>query len=171
MHPFDWRAHLHVSTVGVADLRMCLACRLWLRAKQPRPPRHVSSRSAFSPPPPAPTPPQPRLPAAEGEGDLLDDFVLAATEMGPELEQEAGEEEKEGGGESEFSVLDSEEEEEGSSYAGSEDVPGALGWQTAGMVGCSPLSRILGANAGRSSLLPWLFNAGVGAALADWHAR
>ncbi|PSC71647.1 LTV1-like protein isoform A [Micractinium conductrix] len=57
---------------------------------------------------------------AEGEGDLEDVFVLAATEQGPEASAAA--EDEEGGGESdeEFSVVESEEEgEEGSSYGGS----------------------------------------------------
>lgn len=71
--------------------------------------------------------PPPHVCAAEGEGDLLDDFVLAATEMGPEPEHADGAEEEEGGGESEYSIVESEEEEEGSSYAGSEDAPGAPG--------------------------------------------
>ena len=60
--------------------------------------------------------------AAEGDGDLLDDFVLAATEFGAAGEQSGGEE----GGEeaSQYSEVESEDEQEGSSYAGSGDPGG-----------------------------------------------
>ncbi|KAL4443797.1 hypothetical protein ABPG75_011534 [Micractinium tetrahymenae] len=69
---------------------------------------------------------------AEGEGDLLDDFVLAATEMGLEPEHEGGGEDEEGGDESEYSMVESEDEEEGSSYAGSEGAPGSQAGSRAG---------------------------------------
>lgn len=55
---------------------------------------------------------------AEGAGDLLDDFVLAATDQGPAAASH-GEHSSEQG--DEYSVLDSEEEEEGQEedYTGS----------------------------------------------------
>lgn len=92
---------------------------------------------------------------SEGEGDLLDDFVLAATEMGPEPELGPGGDE-EGGTDSEYSVVDSEEEEEeGSSYAGSEGPPGAwgqhAGWARRGC-GTTGLLAHSGCAQGRAAL-------------------
>lgn len=62
------------------------------------------------------------LPVTDGAGDLLDDFVLAATEQGPEAEgmEDGGQgQESEGG-----SGADSEYESEASSLAGSEEPGG-----------------------------------------------
>ena len=59
---------------------------------------------------------------AEGAGDLLDDFVLAATEQGPEAGPRGEEGSSEAEALSEYSEVESEEEEgAGSSYAGSGD--------------------------------------------------
>jgi hypothetical protein len=69
---------------------------------------------------------------AEGAGDLLDDFVLAATEQGPEAAAAAANAQQGQGeqqAEEDYSEVESyevdEDEEEGSSFAGSGGEPGA----------------------------------------------